>query len=1330
MAHDTSQPHRVQLKQTLETKREREFYRYYEPIQSLTETGPPLCDLHNADSVKAHRPLSSPDRALTAFCQLGALRLGCRRAMLFFFDRNYAYVLAEATRTLSLQDDSVHEAEDSLWLGHTVIPRGYTICEETVCRLPSGDPTDDPISHIINDLDEDTQFCGKPYVTDGPKAKFYAGVPITTDKGVNIGAYCCLDDRRRLDGLDARGVAFLQDMAKTVMTHLEMVRAKRDEERSSRMVKSLGAFVEGAASMQSWEKETGRRDYRRVGGRSGSPAKRPPLEPVHSPTTANGIHRMTMQPSATTSSNSTATQKSSSEEVPGTPTDGATPDMSKVYRQSMRNVQDLAEQLIPPNVQDVFQRAADLLCGALRVDGVAFLDGSPNTFGGLVDSQEPSGPSSDAVSSATDQTGGESEGWPSSRIEKGVDKACKVLASSHSPEDKFNSKGELQHDIQATSIRERFLRSLLKRHPHGKIWNFSEDPPDTSSDESSPETGTRLDGHDIGKVSNTKDVNDTLARRAMRRKGRVDDEKEIRRLFPGVRSLALCGYVTKENTTEVERVLANGTAVNYMAAFCDVVMAEIYRLEAQNSDRMKADFISSISHELRSPLHGILGSVECLQELSFADSFHSDLVSQIEVCGRTLLDIVEHLLDYKKITTTKPSIPKEEAKPSPLKRPTLNDTRKTSMGAMMSLESQVSLDEVTEEVVSSAVYSFCCARSKENILNRRVTVLLDIDRAESVNWQCKVALGAWKRICINLVSNALKYTSEGFIHVSLKTVPIPGKRKRFNAVFTVQDSGRGMSKDFLANNFFRPFSQEDTLMEGTGLGMSLVAKIVRAMAGQVDVQSEKGRGTTMTVVVPIEVGRPSKAKRSLSAVAESLDGRRVGILGFGDARTAADAETADGSRHELARTKLLQSIRLSCEQLGLDVRQNTEDAELYIIAEADLSTYAQSKQLTSTEGTRSGLDKPLVVVCNSAISVRQLRTSSAAAGFTTERLEYTAQPLGTISLGKAIRNCLSTDSNVRDFSTSHQDATVGAASPRTVETIRPYQNDGIDERSGRLPIRVRTSHSSSASDQHQPPLPPITDMPSPHPLQRVANSTVAAQPDATSDGYLSTRSKSTGDRPLTPRAVEQVSSGKDPVTSNVRSVIAPSGLSLLLVDDNVSQLNDFSGRTVSKRLLISVQQINLQLLVNYARKQGHRKATASDGQQAVNAYKAACLASGHVQATASDSKTTDAAAGKDGTDTSNTLSEKPQVILMDISMPVLNGFEATRLIRAFELQNGLVPAHIIALTGLGSADAQQEAFSSGVDLFLTKPVRLKELTKLLDGIKNGDHTRGDTPVPK
>lgn len=69
-------------------------------------------------------------------------------------------------------------------------------------------------------------------------------------------------------------------------------------------------------------------------------------------------------------------------------------------------------------------------------------------------------------------------------------------------------------------------------------------------------------------------------------------------------------------------------------------------------------------------------------------------------------------------------------------------------------------------------------------------------------------------------------------------------------------------------------------------------------------------------------------------------------------------------------------------------------------------------------------------------------------------------------------------------------------------------------------------------------------------------------------------------------------------------------------------------------------------------------------------------------------------------------------------MPVLDGFEATRRIRQFEHEEKLERATIIALTGLGSTDAQQEAYSSGIDLFLTKPVRLKELTRILDAMKD------------
>lgn len=81
----------------------------------MTEYGPVYCDVRDPEARAQHKAVSCPDKILTAFCQLGALRMKARRALIFFFDVNHAYVMAEATQTLSLEDDSTHEPGDQLW---------------------------------------------------------------------------------------------------------------------------------------------------------------------------------------------------------------------------------------------------------------------------------------------------------------------------------------------------------------------------------------------------------------------------------------------------------------------------------------------------------------------------------------------------------------------------------------------------------------------------------------------------------------------------------------------------------------------------------------------------------------------------------------------------------------------------------------------------------------------------------------------------------------------------------------------------------------------------------------------------------------------------------------------------------------------------------------------------------------------------------------------------------------------------------------------------------------------------------------------------------------
>jgi hypothetical protein len=233
-------------------------------------------------------------------------------------------------------------------------------------------------------------------------------------------------------------------------------------------------------------------------------------------------------------------------------------------------------------VGQTLERAAALLQDSIEADGVLILDASVHSYGGAV-----MGPQSSSDSEEADTGSGEEDGIAS------VD--CRVFAQSR-------RRSSISHE--APGISEKVLRDLLRHYPGGKVWSFGSDGEASSSGDGNDSNFHLVDEGDP-----------QIARRASTRtKTRREREaQELQRVFPGARTVCLVGMFDNVR----ERFYAGGIIwtyspirqftsdeLSYMMAFMDVVMAKVSRIEANLKDQAKSDFISSVSHELRSPLHG------------------------------------------------------------------------------------------------------------------------------------------------------------------------------------------------------------------------------------------------------------------------------------------------------------------------------------------------------------------------------------------------------------------------------------------------------------------------------------------------------------------------------------------------------------------------------------------------------------------------------------------------------------------------------------------------------------------------------------------------------
>ncbi|KAL8948003.1 MAG: hypothetical protein Q9222_005771 [Ikaeria aurantiellina] len=1258
--------------------RERELYRYFEPPE-IDKKGPEKATRHNLsvetnDDLTANPP-SSPETTLTALAQLCALRLNASRAMVSVISKETQYFIAEATKTLDLVDNQIAEApDDNLWVGCTSVDKSGRLCEKTV-ELPAS--SSNYPCFTVEDLSKDERFNQLPFVTGPPNFRFYAGTPLTTKNGINIGSLFVLDDRVR-SRLTATQERFLGTIAATIMGHMEVNRDAKERRKVLRMAKGLNAFVEGKASFSTTDGHDGK--------------------------------------------------------LPSDPADNAIDEIET----SCTNIESAHKA--------TFSRAASLLSDSLDLrtqGGVCFLDTSMGPRNLAITRTESKGMDTESGSDATESPRKGSSQRRRNAENPDLGRPDEVPKTSRTAE--VLSFSGLSNSSQPLfeSLDDHFIQSLLKHYPRGKLWIFDDAEGLTSEEDNqlAPELKT------------------TEEKRRRLHSRKISEKKTLRKHFSNVSELifvplwdagssrwfsgCFCWRTSKHGIFSVEAEL------QFVTAFGNSIVAEVSRLASIYESRQKGDFIGSISHELRSPLHGILASAEFLSETDF-DAFQGNLVDTISSCGRTLLDTIEHILDFSKINSFERNW-KRARKPRGGNRRSNNESAKRALAKdappLMSIfvvtDVAAIVEEVVEGVYAGQVYrDFGSADitdvstgqrgatsnrglvadgksllrgSAEQANLKTIEVILDIAHDD---YSFAAQPGALRRVVMNIFGNALKYTLVGKIVIKLRlespesTVEHRDKTKVL--VITVTDTGRGISSDYLRSSLYTPFSQEDVLANGTGLGLSIVRSIITMLEGTINIESQVGQGTEVQMRIPLNrevgqdtpastpssVGSPSKLQdNSISLLQTDYPSRKISIYNSDDSE-----QTAENMSHT---SRMARYYVEGWYNLAVETRPAENWTDVIIVEEKDL--------LDLLKRLHPG---PAIVVLSNRM--RNKHRLQAAQSLYPGAVEFLSTPFGPYKLAKAIKLSLEQASSIAAGHPPQPPSTVD--SPRMVEdeSILPeFGSVTLKTEDEATPIRVQSngtvtaSHTSNArmalgSGSSATSTETRGDFPFPAQSNDQSRNTshqnlgeVLRQPSTRPK--LSSRKTEPVLRysfqhftsTLTAQGALATSDARDTV-EQVQSA-APTPKTELkehsmqeapTVDINAPP--DEEEQRLPRLLLVDDNKINLRLLETFIRKRKYQFVdSAEDGKLAVEAAKR------HPQ-------------GYD-------------IIFMDLSMPVMNGFEATRELRRLEQTKGTnadlkktKPAMIVALTGLASGRDHGEAFACGVDLYMTKPVSFKEVGRLLD----------------
>ena len=238
--------------------------------------------------------------------------------------------------------------------------------------------------------------------------------------------------------------------------------------------------------------------------------------------------------------------------------------------------------------------------------------------------------------------------------------------------------------------------------------------------------------------------------------------------------------------------------------------------KAESANRAKSTFLFNMSHDIRTPMNAIIGYADLASRHSDEPAKLKKYMENIQVCGQNLLMLLNNVLDLARIENDKTEM-----------EYSVSDVEKDFSNCIAMFRNQADSKGQTLTVTTQLPYPYIYA---------------DIPHLTEV--------------CTNLVSNAVKYTGNGGT-ICCDVTQKPGEKEGWcDTVVTVADDGIGMSQEF-QKHIFEPFERERTStvskVEGSGIGMGIVKKLVGLMGGTVEVESKIGVGSTFTVTIPCRI---------------------------------------------------------------------------------------------------------------------------------------------------------------------------------------------------------------------------------------------------------------------------------------------------------------------------------------------------------------------------------------------------------------------------------------------------------------------------------------------